>query len=181
MEAQHIICGAVCLVLSAGGVVAQADLTPTAPYAHTEAQCSAPSSVASATPAPTLVDAAHGLPLAIHVAAADPPAVIDLPDAPDSAALLLYALSTVGVWQITRYSRRLACSPAPDWYHTAAPERVGNAHVLSWDASDIDWPTCYGAEPPGEPEVVWSARSERVPRLPSRAIPIIAPRGPPLV
>lgn len=77
--------------------------------------------------------------------------VTSIPPAPDSASLFLFAMGTVGAWQVTRTLRKVQISAVPDWVHTAGPSQIGHATVLDVDVDVI--PLCFYDRPEQEPVV----------------------------
>lgn len=70
-----------------------------------------------------------------------------IPAAPGSTVLCLWALGSIGAWQIARSSRNVHFSALPEWYHADAPDQIG--HVTLFDlvfgdmpAAAFDRPAC---------------------------------------
>lgn len=58
-----------------------------------------------------------------------------LPAPPSSASLFLYAVGTIGAWQISRSARKLNLAEVPAWLHTGGPDQVGRA--VRFDPLDL--------------------------------------------
>lgn len=106
---------------------------------------------------------------------------LTLPPSPNSATLCLWALGGLGLWQLSRNSRRLqAAWHVPDWYHTGGPRQIG--HATPWNpfgsvvcaVNVLDLP--LGLKPAAVP----MRGVQRDPLRPS-SCPIVPadPRGPP--
>lgn len=81
------------------------------------------------------------------------PAVRDLPAAPNSASLFLYAVGTLGAVQVSRSARRLQLGDVSAWLHLSGGPRAG--------ASIYGNPfQLHAALPPGAPAAVslWTYR-----------------------
>jgi hypothetical protein len=64
-----------------------------------------------------------------------------VPVTPGSAALALLAVGGIGVWQISRSTRKLDRGWLPGWYHSSGPRQVGRATPLEVDWTGIPQPT----------------------------------------
>jgi hypothetical protein len=100
---------------------------------------------------------------------------------PDSAALFLWALGGVGIWQVSRNSRKIHLGHFPEWYHAGAPQ-VGHTAPFDLDFSRSALVACVF----DEPVLVKSPRREAAEILlhpaPGCLRPCLAdPRGPPCV
>ena len=111
--------------------------------------------------------------------------VRQLPAPPGGASLLLSGLLSIGAFHLARSARHLHLSALPAWYHEACPDRIG--HTVAFDFDLTDMPVCFVAEiaatdvkanTPAFHEYLRESRS----RIESQYIlPIIAPRGPPVL
>lgn len=61
---------------------------------------------------------------------------------PDSASLFLVALGSMGVWQLSRSSRKLHLGVTPEWYHAGGPSQVGHATPLDLSFTDAVLAIC---------------------------------------
>ncbi|MGE0479497.1 MAG: hypothetical protein AB7Q17_03390 [Phycisphaerae bacterium] len=99
------------------------------------------------------------------------------PTAPSSAALFLYALGSVGAWQLGRSARKLNLGCVPDWYHADA-RQIGHATPLDlgFPAAIVHVIATFLTEPPPP-----GARVCVGPASPRRCFPssALSPRGPP--
>lgn len=142
---QYIVCSLV-IALAATGA-AQADLTP-ADWAgvRVERPASGPNPVgindtARDTPLIALPVSLDPLPSPpIHAGAAHHarPAAKQLPPAPDSSALFLCALGSLGTWQLGRSARKWNFEAVPDWYHTGGPTQIGHATPLDINSFTLE-------------------------------------------
>ncbi len=73
--------------------------------------------------------------------------IVELPPAPNSAALFLSALLSVGAYQLARNARHFSLSHLPEWYHPGAPDQIGGSFVFDLNPickavcvfEDVDW------------------------------------------
>lgn len=70
-----------------------------------------------------------------------------IPAAPDSTVLCLWALGSIGAFQIARSSRNVHLSALPEWYHADAPDRIGHVTLFNlvfgdMPAARFDRPAC---------------------------------------
>jgi len=106
--------------------------------------------------------------------------VKQLPPAPDSAALFLCGLGTLGAFQLTRSARKLHWGNVPSWFHSGGPAQIGNSHALNPDLIDA-LPVCWIDQPTGERPLILDY-IPREPRLRFGAqcfLTTTAPRAPP--
>lgn len=103
------------------------------------------------------------------------------PRVSDSAAVLIFGLGGVGVWQAGRSAKKFASSIAPDWYHTGGPAQIGHSTPLP-----IDWTDSVGIDVAFEaPVVVVPHFCYRVPFEAAATLfesfqsRVLAPRAPP--
>ncbi len=109
----------------------------------------------------------------------------ELPPAPGGATLLLSGLLSLGAIQLTRSARHVHLGVLPAWYHDACPDRIG--HTVAFDFDMADMPVCFVADiavtdvtanPPAFHKYLRESRS----RIESQfVLPVIAPRGPPVI
>ncbi|MBL8879514.1 MAG: hypothetical protein JNG88_10380 [Phycisphaerales bacterium] len=99
----------------------------------------------------------------------------------DSAAVLIFGLGGVGVWQAGRNAKKFASSITPDWYHTGGPTQVGHSTPLP-----LDWTETLSIDVAFEtPMVVVPHVSYRLPLEAAATLlepayaRILAPRAPP--
>ena len=110
-----------------------------------------------------------------------PQAVIDLPAPPGSAALGLWALGPMGMWQLGRSARKVHLGALPEWYHANGPAQIGHKLVFDLDFSDAALPVCAFAGPAGPRPTVYRPRRNPYPRCGAQAIlNVVGPRGPPV-
>ena len=104
--------------------------------------------------------------------------VRELPEAPNSAALFLCALGSLGAWHLTRSARKLHFGSIPEWYHTGGPVQIG--HAVPVDLSQ--WGFSCHDRPDHDPQPCADVFPTRAPTYSSQ-VPLIpaAPRGPPLL
>ncbi len=114
--------------------------------------------------------------------ASEPRNHLTLPPAPNSATLCLWALGGLGLWHLSRNSRRLQVAwQMPDWYHTGGPQQIG--HATPWNPfgsgvcaeSVLDLP--LGLKPAAVP--MRGVQCDPL-RPSSRPIVPAEPRGPPV-
>ncbi len=122
---------------------------------------------------------------ALRDEAAEPSGVQQLPASPGGASLLLSGLLSIGAFHLARSARHLHLAALPAWYHEACPERIG--HTVAFDFDLADMPVCFVAEI-GATDVTDNVLSvhEYLRGPPSRirsqfVLPVIAPRGPPII
>jgi len=108
--------------------------------------------------------------------------VKQLPPAPDSAALFLCGLGTLGALQLTRSAKKLHWGNVPSWFHTGGPAQIGNSHALNLDLIDA-LPVCWFDQPTGErPVLLDYIPSEPQPRFGALCLlTTTSPRAPPLL
>lgn len=51
---------------------------------------------------------------------------VSMPDAPDSAALVLVALGGIGAWRLGSSARKFSISAVPDWFADHGPRQLGH-------------------------------------------------------
>lgn len=108
----------------------------------------------------------------------DEPELRELPPPPESAALFLSALLSVGAWHLARSARHLDLSHLPDWYHTAGPAQIGHAVVFDMDVSVAAFVPSAHSTPKPYPNVR-ILQPASVAWYTQWFAPVVAPRGPP--
>lgn len=106
--------------------------------------------------------------------------VMTVPPAPSSLKLILSGLVSLGAVQLARSMRQVHLADLPEWYHTACPERIGDAVPLDLDHTTP--PLCLFERPAIEPDrslrprpvlvAAWQPVSQTV-------VTLTAPRSPP--
>jgi hypothetical protein len=108
----------------------------------------------------------------------------ELPPAPGSAALCLWALGGLGMWHLGRSARKIHLGTMPEWYHTGGPTQVGHVTPLDLEFNSSAMPICRFEAPvaAGDDQLPpWWQQLEPRERLRSQYFPLIAdPRGPPV-
>jgi hypothetical protein len=62
---------------------------------------------------------------------------VQLPAVPDSAALFLCGLGSLGVLQLGRSAKKMDFGALPGWYHSGAPKQIGYTFALDLDQIDF--------------------------------------------
>jgi hypothetical protein len=150
----------------------------------------APLTEAVACPtAPTDADAQLDLwltptpPIGIKVQVPHDPTDLKTPALPGSASLFLSGVFSLGGWHLLRRPGSIRFAYVPDWYHAAAPERIGHAVVVDLAADMNVMPICLWEVPQGDERESKPALSshDSSARMTSQDDPSPArPRGPPL-
>lgn len=96
------------------------------------------------------LDLLGGVATEVDTSAAPAPHVLELPAAPNSAALVLSAMLTLGAWQVLRSASHLHLAPLPDWYHPGGPKQIG--HVTPLDLNFGNITLCLFDGPITEPQ-----------------------------
>ena len=67
----------------------------------------------------------------------------EFPPAPDSAALFLCAVGTLGAVQLGRSARNLHFGHVPEWVHSGGPRQIGHAFALDLDLINVLVPCSF--------------------------------------
>jgi len=109
------------------------------------------------------------------------PEVLRLPASPDSRTLFWWALSSLGAWQLGRYSRKLHFASLPEWYHAGGPVQIGQSQRWDLQRPMGDVALWYWPVPAttGQPRLRIVVHDSEDIRSFFRSLSPAAPRGPP--